>query len=446
MKPASAPREVDVPVRHGLGDVLSLLRTPFGCLQLLKRALDWAWPLLRGPSGLYRRTLIRNTRVVAVVGSFGKSTAARAIVAALGGRSHRYLLFNVRSGVALALLRIRPGQRHGVLEVGINRLGQMVRHARTVRPDIAVVTSIGSEHNRSFKTLEVTRTEKAEMVRVLPASGWAVLNGDDPNVLWMAGHTHARVLTFGFGEANAVRATDPVLDWPQGTRFMLHTPVGIRPVRIRLIGRPMIYPVLAAVAVGLSQEIPLDVLLPRVESLEPTPGRLQPVPLPNGALLLRDDFKAPLETIEAALEVLANIPARRRVVVLGDVNEPVGSQRPICRRLGERVAEVASRAVFVTGDNFTSYAAGATRGGLTRSAVLHARRGVQEILTALPPDLGPGDVVLVKGGRSQRLERVVLALLGRTVRCELKQCGVQLTACHECPMLERGWEGRRVVV
>ncbi len=446
MKPASAPRDVDVPVRLGLGDALSHLRTPFGRLQLLKRALDWAWPLLRGPSALYRRTLIRNTCVVAVVGSFGKSTAARAIVTALGDQPHRYLLFNIRSGVALALLRIRPGRRQGVLEVGINRPGQMVRHARTVRPDITVVTSIGSEHNRSFKTLEVTRAEKAEMVRVLPASGWAILNGDDPNVRWMAGQTSARVMTFGLDETNDVRATEPVVDWPHGTRFLLHTSFGTRSVRVRLIGRPMIYPILAAVAVGLSEEIPLDLILSRLESLEPTPGRLEPVLLANGAVLLRDDQKAPLETIEAALEVLANIPAQRRVVVLGGVDEPVGSQRLICRRLGERVAQIASQAVFVTGDNFTAYAAGAKHCGMARDAVMHARGGVQGILQALPTDLGPGDVVLVKGRRSQRLERAVLALLGRTVRCELKQCGVQLTACHECPMLERGWEGRRVVV
>ncbi len=440
---ARTPQGGDVRVPYRFADLPILLRTPLGRLELLDHSIDRAWWLLRGLAGVYRRTLIRNSRLVAVVGSFGKSTTARAIVVALGRRPHRYLLFNGRSWVPLATLRVRPGQRHAVLEVAVTSPGQMVRHARTVRPDITVVTSIGSEHNRSFKTLEVTRGEKAEMVRVLRATGWAVLNGDDPNVRWMAGQTSARVMTFGFDETNDVRAREPMLDWPHGTRFLLHTPVGTRSVRVRLIGRPMIYPILSAVAVGLSQEIPLDQILPRLESLEPTPGRLEPVALPNGALLLRDDFKAPLESIDAALDVLEAIPARRRIVVLGDVAEPMGSPRQIYRRIGERVGQVGSWAIFVTGDNFTAYAAGAKHGGIPREAVIHARGGVQEVLQALPADLGPGDVVLVKGRVSQHLERVGLALLGRSVRCELKQCAVHLTACQTCPMLERGWGSLR---
>ncbi len=203
----------------------------------------------------------------------------------------------------------------------------------------------------------------------------------------------------------------------------------------------MIYSILAAVAVGLSQEISLDLILSRLEALEPTPGRLQPVSLPNGAFLLRDDFKAPLESINAALDVLEAIPARRRIVVLGDVAEPMGRTRQIYRRIGERVGQVGSWAIFITGDNFTAYAAGARHGGMPREAVVHARGGVQEVLQALPADLGPGDVILVKGRVSQHLERVGLALMGRIVRCELKQCAVHLTACHMCPMLERGWGG-----
>jgi len=302
-------------MRYEWRDLPALLGTPLGRLRLLDDTINGAWPALRGIAGLYRRTLIRASRVVAVVGSFGKTTTARAVVTALGGIPHRYLVLNGRAMVPLAIFRVRPGQRHAVLEVAVTGPGQMAKHARTVRPDIVVVTSVGSEHNRSLKTLEATRAEKAEMVRILPASGWAVLNGDDPNVRWMANQTCARVVTFGFGETNDVRATDPVLDWPHGTRFTLHTPVGTRTVRTRLIGRPMIYPVLAAVAVALSQERPLDRVLPALEGLEPTPGRLQPVALHNGAFLLRDDFKSAQETIEAALDVLENIPAPRRIVV-----------------------------------------------------------------------------------------------------------------------------------
>ena len=181
------------------------------------------WPVLSRLASLYRRTAVRRTRIVAVVGSFGKSTTTNAVVTALGGTPYPGSQRNISSFLARGLFRIRPGDRHAVLEVGIGEIGEMAPYARMIRPDITVVTSIGSEHNASLGTLEATRREKAAMVRVLPPSGIAVLNGDDPNVLWMRGETGARVVTFGFGEGNDVRASDVSLaDWPNGTRFTLH--------------------------------------------------------------------------------------------------------------------------------------------------------------------------------------------------------------------------------
>jgi UDP-N-acetylmuramoyl-tripeptide--D-alanyl-D-alanine ligase len=312
--------------------------------------------------------------------------------------------------------------------------------ARTVRPDVAVVTSVGSEHNRSLKTLEVTRHEKAEMVRALPPSGVAVLNGDDPNVLWMAGQTRARVVTFGFGERNDVRATAVAIDWPHGTRFTLHTALGAQAVRIRLIGKTMVTAALAAAAVALEEGERLDEIIARLATLAPTPGRLEPVALPSGAMLLRDEFKAPEETVDAALDVLGEIPARRRIVVMGDVDEPTSPQRRVYRRLGERIGRCAARALFVTkGEHLSSSRAGAREGGLSPEAITSVRsvRGVVDALR----DLGGGDVVLIKGRHTQRLQRIALALSGRDVRCDLEYCNARLTECSRCPMLGRAWAG-----
>jgi UDP-N-acetylmuramyl pentapeptide synthase len=207
----------------------------------------------------------------------------------------------------------------------------------------------------------------------------------------------------------------------------------------------MMYPILAGVALALGEGIPLDRILPSLEALPPTPGRLQPIQLRNRALILRDEFKSPLETMETALDVLSEIPARRRIAVLGDVTEPIGSQGPIYRQIGERLAKIASRVILV-GGMFQAYGAGATRGGLPRSALFDAGRSVIKAVEALPDDLGPGDVVLVKGRRSQRLERVPLALVGRTVRCDIGFCNVVPMRCEDCRMLERGWGGLRVVI
>lgn len=430
-----------------LRDLPAMLRTAPGRTKLLQ-GFYWrrAWPLLSRLAVVHRRTLARDTRVVAVVGSFGKTTTTRAVMAALGKDRLPEAGLNSLSHVAAAILLIRPRQRHAVVEVGIAGRGEMARYTRVVRPNVTVVTSIGSEHSRSLRTLEVTRAEKSEMVRILPPSGLAVLNGDDPNVRWMQGQTRAAVRTFGLDAGSDVRATKVAIDWPHGTRFTLHADGETRTMRTRLLGQPGVYAILAAVTVALAEGLTLEVVLPRLEALTATPGRLQVIRLPNGAFLLRDDFKSSTETIDVALDVLGEIPARRRIVVLADVSEPSGGQGPTYRRLGERIARVATRAIIV-GRHWQRYAAGATHAGLPRETFVNAGPSVCTAVELVKADLLPGDVVLIKGRVSQRLARVALGLQGREVRCDIDVCTAGAwTPCHRCPMLERGWDGLRVVM
>ncbi len=157
------------------------------------------------------------------------------------------------------------------------------------------------------------------------------------------------------------------------TCFRLGFPGGSREVRLRLLGRKMAYAALAALTVAIAEGRDLDAALAQ---LEPTPGRMQPVGLANGAWLLRDEYTSATATIDAALDVLVETPARR-IVVLGDVTDPAG------------------------------------------------------------------DVVLIKGRSTQRLERIALLLEGREVGCDLAFCKVASGRCERCPMLERGWPGQR---
>jgi UDP-N-acetylmuramoyl-tripeptide--D-alanyl-D-alanine ligase len=423
-------------------DLPALLRTPVGRAQFRGGVFYRAWPILARAASLHRSTIGRRARVVAVVGSTGKTTTARAVAAAVG-LDPDAVKDNYASFVATALLNIRPRDRHAVLEIGIDGPGQMSRYAHLLRPQIAVVTSIGSDHNRSLHNFEVTRAEKAAMVRALGSGGLAVLNGDDENVRWMSQTTDAEIRTFGFDATNDVRATDVELEWPHGTRFTLHANGGARSVSVRLLGQPMVYPILAAATVALAEGFNLDSALPALEALPPTPGRLQVVPLQNGAFVVRDDFKSTLESFDAALDVLAEIPAERRIVVLGDIDEAPGTQGPIYGRLGERFATIADRAIIV--GRRDRYAAGARRQGFRSEDVVEVR-DVLEAAEIVRNDVRRGDVILVKGRSTQRLDRVALALTGRTVCCNVRSCDAMLARCERCPMLERGWDGVRVVI
>jgi UDP-N-acetylmuramoyl-tripeptide--D-alanyl-D-alanine ligase len=421
--------------REHLANLLGALRTTAGHRSLVQMAAYYGWPVLAPLAALDRRTRLARTRVVCVVGSHGKTTTRRAIAGALGLTEPDAPPGNGRGQVPLALLRTPRGQRHVVLEIGIAGPGEMHRFPPVLRPDVAVVTGIGTEHSRSLGTLETTRREKSEMVRALAPGAVAVLNGDDPNVRWMAGQTRARTVTYGLGADVDVRATDVTLDWPHGTRFRLRSRAGDHDVRVRLIGTPGVHAALAAIAVALAEEYPLDRALPALEAVAPTPGRLQPVALPGGAYLLRDEVKSPAETIEAALDVLGTIPAARRLVILGEVTEPLGPQGPIYRGLGTQLARIATRVVLVGSTVVHAYRAGARAAGMPAARLVHVGPSVHRAAAAIAADLGPGDVVLLKGRDVQRLDRVGLILCGRTVRCERVECHLRLVRCGDCALL-----------
>jgi UDP-N-acetylmuramoyl-tripeptide--D-alanyl-D-alanine ligase len=432
-------------MRYRIRDLPAMFSTPAGRLQLRAGVAYRLWPLLSRLARLHRQTRARDVRVIAVVGSFAKSTTTRAVSTVLGVPLQAGALFNAWSSIAFAILRIRPTERHAVIEVGISGPGQMESYARVVRPSITIVTSVGSEHQRTLGSLETTRTEKAWMVRVVPPSGTVVLNGDDPHVVWMKGQTQARVVTFGFGESCDVRAGEPRLDWPHGMRFQLNAFGKEREVTVRFIGRHMVYPALAAIAVSELEGFALDESLSALKALAPTPGRLDTIFLSSGVVVLRDDYKSTLETIQVALDVLAEIPAPRRIVMLGDVSEPPGSQRPIYQALGERIARIATH-LIVFGHGLEKYSSGAKRAGMPKSSIIDGGRTVQQAAETLAKLLQPGDVVLIKGRDTQKLDRVRLILQGRPVKCDIRFCNLHKIDCDTCPMLERGWGRHRPIM
>lgn len=430
-------------MRYSFSELLALLRTPVGRWVFWHGVTFRAFPALERLATLHRRLRLRHTRVIAVVGSFGKSTTVRATLAALGEDPDQVAGGNAWSQIALAILGMKAKDRYGAVEVGIDRLGQMERYAQMVRPDLVIVTTVGSEHNRSLGTLENTRHEKAYMVRDLGKEAIAVLNGDDPNVLWMRSQTQARVVTFGQNPDNDVVLSEIRLAWPTGMCFRVRAGSDEQEVTVQLLGLPMVYAAGAALAAAWALGQPLDRIAERLAGLSPTTGRLEKVELGNGVVMIRDEFKSSLETVDAALDLLAAIPARRKLIVMGEISEPPGSQGPIYRRIGGRMAEIASLLVVI-GGNFQRFAAGARRGGLSGEAVIDAKRSIRGAVEMIETALQPGDVILIKGRDTQRLDRVALSLMGTDCKCEIPFCEAKLR-CADCPMLVQGWGDRRVV-
>jgi len=155
------------------------------------------------------------------------------------------------------------------------------------------------------------------------------------------------------------------------------------------------------------------------------------VPLPSGAIVLRDDFKSPAESFEAAAHLLAEAPVRRRFVVFGDITEPVGSQGPLYRGISARFATICDGA-FLVGHGTRHWSAGLAAGGLAREKIVRCRGNLADPTARLRRELGPGDVVLLKGRHKQRLERIAFALAGKEIPCTLPTCDAINLPCDRC--------------
>jgi UDP-N-acetylmuramoyl-tripeptide--D-alanyl-D-alanine ligase len=348
----------------------------------------------------------------------------------LGGPEH-YRNQNTTKGICRRILKAQPWHRHIVLEVSVTKPGGMKKRAELVAPDVSIVTSIGSDHSDRFPTLQATREEKVALVRALPTDGLAVLNGDDPNVRWMAGETRAPVLTYGFGDQNDIWAEEPVMHWPDGMEFVVHTRSESVRVETQLLGRVMVYPLLAALAVGQHEGLPLARVVRSLSEVKPTAMRLEPIALPNGAYLLQDSCKASVESVEAALETFAKVPGRR-LIVLGDISyvtDPTAVE-PTYRKVAQRADRIAS-AVCILSQHYASCRPGHS----SSKAPVHCEN-VFEVAAWLRGELRENDVVLLKGDWWQKFDRIALALRGELVRCGVTRC-MATFYCASCPYLAR---------
>ena len=421
--------------------MLWLIRSPAGRLEIKRRYGNKLWPTARRFASLYRRSAGRRVRVIAVIGSVGKTTTMRAVSAALGQRVTRAALLNAnaRASTGRQLLGIPPWRKRVVLEIGIGFPGDMRIQAETVRPNVVVVTAIAEDHWESMGSIENTRNEKADMLRILPRDGIAIVNGDDENVRWMATQTKARVVYIGVREDAEIRATDIELDWPHGMRFVARVGGTSLPVTTKLVGRHMIFPALAAIAVAHIEGVPLNDAAAALAELTPTPGRMQTMALQGGAYALRDEFKGSEHTFRKAFEALAEIPASRRIAVIGEIAEEHGNQA--YRDVGAGAAEVLDRVVFVgTSKKLRTFRAGATRAGLPAECIDHVHTW-EEARDLVKGDLREGDVLFIKGRWQQALGRVGLALAGKDVQCHADPCPFKRMLCDVCPFLEKEFYG-----
>ncbi len=351
--------------------------------------------------------------VVAITGSNGKTTTKEmcaAILRELGPCLATQGNLNNNYGLPLTLLEREAEHRTLVVELGMNHRGEIAPLAAIAKPTIGVITTLGTAHIEHLGSREAIAEEKGDLIAALPENGVAVLP-DEALARTQAKRTRARVVFFGRGAACDVRAEDVRADG-DGFAFHLVAPQGEVALTVAGLGEPTVTNALAASAAGLAAGATLEQVAAGLARYAPAKGRMQRVRHASGAFLIDDTYNANPQSMEAALASLARLRgAGRAFAVLGDMGELGATAEGAHRELGARAAALGVDGLFALGKHAGVVCDAARAAGLpatrTRAAATH-----EEVADALRGELRAGDVVLVKGSRSMRMERVVEALLG----------------------------------
>jgi UDP-N-acetylmuramyl pentapeptide synthase len=387
-------------------------------------------------------------RIVGVTGSVGKTSTVAAIALALQG-SFRVRApkknYNNEIGLPLAVFgEASPGRsvlgwlavflrvswqlvirnRHYpevlVLEYGADHRGDIAYLTGVARPDIAVVTAVGSAHAEFLGTRADIWQEKSMLVRAVPPSGRVVLAADDAEVLRMREVAQAPVLTYGLlpsvdvsGVMGAVRSEHGMFGQVVSVRahglegeVFLEQAIGIGHGRS----------VVAACAVGVALQVPLQVCLERLRAYRPIPGRMRVLPGRHDTWLLDDTYNASPEAVHAALNTLASIPlpfGARRMAMLGDMRELGRYAAEAHRAVGAHGARVGLDWLMAVGGESRAMADAAVAAGMPSDRVMRWAHA-EEAAHFLEERLSPGDLVLIKGSQGMRMERATAALLRPT--------------------------------
>jgi UDP-N-acetylmuramoyl-tripeptide--D-alanyl-D-alanine ligase len=336
-----------------------------------------------------------STIVVGVTGSVGKTSTKDLIVAALS--SAKRVVANVRSfnneqGLPVTILNAPLTTEVLVLEMGMRGLGQIDDLCRIARPHIGVITRVGEAHTELVGGIEGVAQAKGELIEALPPLGVAILNADDERVLAMRSRSVAPVLSYGESTGADVRITDLHLDAHGRALFEVATPSGSASLNLSIPGRHMAHNAAAAIAVGEALGVPLSQMVESLRSATISDRRMQMKTTRNGALLLDDCYNANPTSMAAAIETLAQIPATRKVAVLGimaEIENPESAYAKIAH-----MAQAGSIEIIAVGTD-----------GYGSPAV-----SIDEAIERIR-QCDDSTAVLVKGSRVAGLERIVDAVV-----------------------------------
>lgn len=354
--------------------------------------------------------------VVALTGSCGKTTTKEMIAAVLrtaGPCLKTEGNLNNDYGVPLTLLSRKPEHLRAVIELGMNHRGEIARLAAIAKPDVGLVTNVGTAHIEFLGSQEEIAAEKGDLFAALSASGTAVANWDDPFVRAQSDRAAGDVISFGLDEDANVRAVAVRFDTNGVYHFILATSKGDAPVRIAGLGETTVINALAAAAVGIACGLAPVAIAEGLANYKGISGRMCRHAMPRAVTLIDDTYNANPQSMGAAISSLASLKgASRGIAVLGGMGELGDDAEQAHREAGKQVFEAGASLLVTVGDAARGIAEGAAEAGMPTSRIRRCDDH-DEAVAIVEDTIESGDWILVKGSRAARMERVVEQLLNR---------------------------------
>jgi len=347
----------------------------------------------------------RSVRVVGITGSNGKTTVKTLVASILSRRGRTHVSagnFNNELGLPLSLLAMPQDTEYAVFEMGAGKPGDIAYLAAIARPDVGLITLIAPAHLARMGSIEGVAETKGALYQALPADGIAIINADDAFASFFGGLAGTRrQLRFGLDHAADVGA-DIVEQRVDGSRFVLSTSQGDAEVALPLPGRHNVANALAATAVALALDVPLETIVAGLEQVSGVAGRLRREVTVGGWTLIDDSYNANPGSMAAAMDTLM-LAEGERWLVLGDMAELGPDARELHAGVGVRARECGIDRLFAVGPLGAATVEAFGAGG-------EHFNDKESLVDALKTQLHGGVTCLVKGSRSAGMEQVVAAL------------------------------------
>lgn len=344
--------------------------------------------------------------LIGVAGSNGKTTTKEMVATILrawqGDDAVLATQGNLNNdlGVPLTVMRLSPAHHVGVVEMGMNKPGEIEVLAQIAQPNVGLVTNAQREHQEFMRTVEAVARENGAILSALPKDGIAVFPGDDTYTdVWMEMAASRSTLRFGFEPEFDVYA-DQIHVEPTRTRFELHTPAGSSSITLAAQGLHNLRNALAAATCAIALDVPLETIVRGLQAFDPVAGRMRVHHIMGGIQIIDDTYNANPDSVRAAIDVLANLQGDT-ILVLGDMGEVGAESDAVHAEVGAYARECGVTTLLTLGSR-SKHAAAAFG---PQAQAFDDLQVLNEHLTTLMPAN-----VLVKGSRSTRMERVLDAL------------------------------------